>query len=67
MKIAVIGSRGLHAVDLEKYLPWGTSEIVSGGAVGVDRDAERDARDNGLKMTGFLPDYARSEYEALIR
>ena len=59
MKIAVIGSRGLHAVDLEKYLPRGTSEIVSGGAVGVDSDAERYARDNGIKMTVFLPDYAR--------
>jgi len=35
MKVAVIGSRGLAAANLEKYLPPGTTEIVSGGAKGV--------------------------------
>ena len=36
MKTAVIGSRGIAFVDLTKYLPEGTDEIVSGGAKGVD-------------------------------
>lgn len=36
MKVAVIGSRGLTVCHLEKYLPEGTAEIVSGGAKGVD-------------------------------
>lgn len=36
MKVAVIGSRGLTVCHLEKYLPEGTTEIVSGGAKGVD-------------------------------
>ncbi len=36
MKVAVIGSRGLTVEDLGKYLPEGTTEIVSGGARGVD-------------------------------
>ena len=36
MKIAVIGSRGLKVNDLEKYLPKEVTEIVSGGARGID-------------------------------
>ena len=36
MKVAVVGSRGLHVEDLGRYLPADTTEIVSGGAVGVD-------------------------------
>ena len=35
MKVAVVGSRGLHVEDLGRYLPADTTEIVSGGAVGV--------------------------------
>ncbi len=36
MKVAVIGSRGLRVDNLEKYLPKETTEIVSGGARGID-------------------------------
>lgn len=36
MKVAVIGSRGLAVNNLEKYLPKETTEIVSGGARGID-------------------------------
>ena len=57
MKIAVIGSRGITKIDLGKYLPEGTTEIVSGGAKGVDTCAAQYARANGLKLTEFLPDY----------
>ena len=39
MKIAVIGSRSLTVVDLAQYLPIGVTEIVSGGARGVDISA----------------------------
>ena len=59
MKLAIIGSRGLHIEDLEKYIPEGVDEIVSGGAKGVDTDAEEYARKNGIKMTVFLPQYNR--------
>ena len=57
MKIAVIGSRGLIVRDLEMYLPEETTEIVSGGARGVDTSARYYAQKNGLKLTEFLPDY----------
>lgn len=57
MKVAIIGSRSLIVNDLEKYLPADTTEIVSGGAVGIDRCARRYAQQHGLKLTEFLPDY----------
>ena len=36
MRAAVIGSGGLLVDDLGKYLPNETTEIVSGGAKGID-------------------------------
>ena len=39
MKVAVVGSRNLRIDDLGKYLPDGVTEIVSGGARGVDTSA----------------------------
>ena len=57
MKVAVIGSRGLSVPNLEKYLPEGTTEIVSGGARGVDTSAKEYALTHGLKLTEFLPEY----------
>jgi hypothetical protein len=57
MKVAVIGSRNLYVSDIGSHLPPGCTEIVSGGARGVDRCAERYAKENNLKLTVFLPDY----------
>ena len=59
MKVAVIGSRGLSVSDLGKYLPENTTEIVSGGAKGVDTSAREYAKSNGIKLTEFLPEYTR--------
>lgn len=59
MKVAVIGSRGLSVSDLGKYLPENTSEIVSGGARGVDTSAKEFALSHGIKLTEFLPEYSR--------
>lgn len=60
MKVAVIGSRKVLESDYEiikKYIPQNTSEIVSGGAVGVDTFAKRYAQENNLLYKEFLPDY----------
>ena len=57
MKIAIIGSRGLHVENFDEYLPYDVTEIVSGGAKGIDTDAEAFANRNGIKMTVFLPQY----------
>ena len=59
MKVAVVGSRGLQISHLEEYLPADTTEIVSGGAKGIDTCAKEYALQNGLKLTEFLPDYRR--------
>lgn len=59
MRVAVIGSRGIALNDLRERLPPETTEIVSGGARGVDTSAREYAIANGIKLTEFLPDYAK--------
>ena len=59
MRVAVIGSRGLCVENLEEYLPKDTTEIVSGGARGVDASAREYALRHGLKLTEYLPEYSR--------
>ena len=59
MKVAIIGSRGWTVSNMDDFIPMGTSEIISGGAVGVDKAAETAALRNGLKLTVYLPDYRR--------
>ena len=59
MKVAVIGSRGLEINDLGAYLPDGVTEIISGGAKGVDTSAREYARSHGVKLIEFLPDYEK--------
>lgn len=57
MRVAVIGSRGLIVNDLGRYLPEDTTEIVSGGARGIDQCAREYAVTHGIKLTEFLPEY----------
>lgn len=59
MRVAVIGSRGLMVDDLGKYLPDNVTEIVSGGARGVDNCARSYAQTHGIKLTEFLPEYEK--------
>lgn len=59
MKVAVIGSRGILIDDLGKYLPKETTEILSGGASGVDSCAENYARKHHIPFTVFLPAYEK--------
>ncbi len=64
MKVAVIGSRNLTVNNLEKYLPPETTEIVSGGAKGIDTCAREYAVLQGIKLTEFLPDYEKHQRQA---
>ncbi len=59
MRVAVIGSRGLTVGDLGRYLPEDTTEIVSGGARGIDTCAREYAVTHGIKLTEFLPEYEK--------
>lgn len=67
MKLAIIGSRGLVVEDLGEYVSPQVTEIVSGGAQGIDRCAREYALGQGLRLTEFLPDYARYGRAAPIR
>ncbi|MBQ9986557.1 MAG: hypothetical protein IJP38_09690 [Oscillospiraceae bacterium] len=67
MKIAVIGSRKLTVENLGDYLPPGTTEIVSGGASGIDTCAREYAKRNGLILKEFLPDYRRYKKGAPLK
>ncbi len=57
MKVAVVGSRGLWVPNLGRYLPEDVTEIISGGARGVDTCAREYALANGIKLTEYLPEY----------
>ena len=59
MRVAVIGSRGLRVENLKDYLPKDTTEIVTGGARGVDTSAREYALKHGLKLTEYLPEYGK--------
>lgn len=57
MKVAVIGSRTLRDVDVAQYIPPEATEIITGGAYGVDALAERYANSRGIPLRIFRPDY----------
>ena len=57
MKVAIVGSRSLSVNDFERYLPQGVTEIVTGGAKGIDTCAKEYANLKGFKLKEFLPKY----------
>lgn len=67
MRVAVVGSRSIEYDKLQKeayallcrHIPANCTEIVSGGAMGIDRLAEIYARENHLPIKIFLPDYEK--------
>ncbi|MDR1619885.1 MAG: hypothetical protein LBS18_04390 [Clostridiales bacterium] len=52
-----MGSRNLN-VDIGGYMPEGVTEIITGGARGVDALAKEYASAHRLKLTVFRPDVA---------
>lgn len=59
MRVAVVGSRNLSVLNLGCYLPDDVTEIISGGAKGVDTSAREYAIAQGLPLREFLPEYSR--------
>lgn len=59
MRVAIVGSRTIEISDFGEYLPKITTEIISGGAKGVDQSAKEYALSHGIKLTEFLPEYTR--------
>ena len=58
MRIAIVGSRNVTVSDIGRYIS-NAEEIVSGGAVGVDSCAAAYAKENGIRIKEFLPQYER--------
>lgn len=59
MRVAVIGSRKLVVNDLEKFLPEDVTEIISGGAKGIDCCARVYAQAHKIALTEYLPEYEK--------
>ena len=67
MKLAIVGSRDLNVKNIDDYIPENVSEIVSGGARGIDSLAAKHAQEHGIKLTEILPDYKRFGRAAPIK
>ena len=67
MKVAIIGSRSSIIDNLESYLPGEITEIISGGARGIDTCAKEFAITSKIKYTEFLPEYNKYGKGAPLR
>ena len=67
MRVAIVGSRNLQVENLGQYLPQETTEIVSGGARGIDTCARQWANSHSIKLTEFLPEYEKYGRSAPLR
>ena len=67
MKVAVIGSRSITSYPLEEVIPPETTEIISGGARGVDTLAREYAQAHSIPLTEIRPDYTRYGKGAPLR
>ncbi len=61
MKVIIAGSRSIADYDLLletiNQLKWKITEVVSGGAYGVDKLGMRYAKENNIECKMFLPDW----------
>lgn len=68
MKVAIIGSRSLINVEISKYIPENVTEIISGGAIGIDTLAEEVADKRRSSKSIIRPEYDKYGKKApLIR
>lgn len=67
MRLAIIGSRNLKIDNFSDYMPENVTEIVSGGARGIDTCAREYAQKNNIPLKEFLPDYRRFGRGAPLR
>ena len=57
MKLLIAGSRSIVNFDLASYIPQGVTEIISGGANGIDTIAEKYADTHRISKHIILPEY----------
>lgn len=59
MKVAVVGSRDIVIENIGDYIPSECSEIVSGGAKGIDTCAKEYASNREIEYIEILPEYEK--------
>lgn len=62
MNVGIIGSRNCKDFNMElikKYLPENCTEIISGGADGIDTYVEMFAKNENISFRKYLPDYKK--------
>jgi len=57
MRVAVVGSRGIRDADMSLYIPHDATEIITGGAAGVDTLAEQYGNARGIPVRVIRPAY----------
>lgn len=57
MKLLIIGSRSIDSFDISSLVPKETNLIISGGAKGIDKIAEKYADDNNISKLIMRPEY----------
>ncbi|MGN1419392.1 MAG: hypothetical protein ACI4W6_08690 [Acutalibacteraceae bacterium] len=57
MKVAIVGSRSLDFEIDENCIPLGTTQIISGGAKGIDIRARQYAKEHHIQILEIIPDY----------
>ena len=68
MKVAIIVSRSLINAEISKYIPENVTEIISGGAIGIDTLAEEIADKRRISKSIIRPAYDKYGKKApLIR
>jgi hypothetical protein len=69
MKTAIIGSRSIedYALLLQAVAGLTITEVISGGATGVDKMAERYAKEMGLPLTIIRPDWYKGKEAGPMR
>lgn len=70
MRVAVIGSRTIDEKFFEnlcEIMPINVSELISGGAVGADKLAEKYSLNYNIPIKIFMPDYEKNGKIATIK
>lgn len=67
MKVAIVGSRDL-SINIDGFIPVETTCIISGGAIGIDTQAENYADAHGIPTIIIRPEYEKYGKQApLVR
>ncbi|MCL2069834.1 MAG: DUF2493 domain-containing protein [Treponema sp.] len=67
MKLAVIGSRSIEKLDLDKYIKEKPDMVISGGAKGIDTIAWEWALKNNIEIVVHRPNYNLHRKKAALR